>query len=143
MYSGLQVPSERSSMEGRALDYIEDIMKYIKPSLVSKNQEGHQLVYWAVGRWKHFHTSLCNLVIKEFPVNECGCFWTGCRLHSEALEPPAGHSERPAAALWHCGWSAASPQYPPAGQSAEGQPASLSAGEITHLITGTMRFYAS
>lgn len=52
VYAGLQLPSERSSMESRALDYIEDIMKYIKPSLVSKNQEGHQLVYWAVGRWK-------------------------------------------------------------------------------------------
>lgn len=58
VYSGLQLPSERWSMEGRALDYIEDIMKYIKPSLVSKNQEGHQLVYWAVGRWKHFHKPL-------------------------------------------------------------------------------------
>lgn len=58
MYGGLQLPSERSSMEGRALDYIEDIMKYIKPSLVSKNQEGQQLVYWAVGRWKHSHKPL-------------------------------------------------------------------------------------
>lgn len=50
VYSGLQVLSERSSMVTRALDYIGDIMKYIKPSLVSKNQEGLQLVYWAVGR---------------------------------------------------------------------------------------------
>lgn len=50
MYGGLQVLSERSSMATRALDYIGDIMKYIKPSLVSKNQEGLQLVYWAVGR---------------------------------------------------------------------------------------------
>lgn len=50
VYSRLQVPSERSSMVTRALDYIGDVMKYIKPSLVSKNQEGLQLVYWAVGR---------------------------------------------------------------------------------------------
>lgn len=50
VYSGLQVLSERSAMVTRALDYIGDIMKYIKPYLVSKNQEGLQLVYWAVGR---------------------------------------------------------------------------------------------
>lgn len=49
VYSGLQVLSERSAMVTRALDYIGDIMKHIKPSLVSKSQEGLQLVYWAVG----------------------------------------------------------------------------------------------
>lgn len=49
MYSGLQVFSERSAMVTRALDYIGDILKHIKPSLVSKNQEGLQLAYWAVG----------------------------------------------------------------------------------------------
>ncbi|XP_056299717.1 protein MMS22-like [Pseudoliparis swirei] len=49
VYSGLQVLSERSAMATRALDYIGDILKHIKPSLVSKNQEGLQLVYWAVG----------------------------------------------------------------------------------------------
>ncbi|XP_060907203.1 protein MMS22-like [Labrus mixtus] len=48
-YSGLQVLSERSDMVTRALDYIGDILKHIKPSLVSKNQEGVQLAYWAVG----------------------------------------------------------------------------------------------
>lgn len=37
-------------MVSRALEYIGDIMKHIKPSLVSKNQDGLQLVYWAVGR---------------------------------------------------------------------------------------------
>lgn len=58
MYSGLQVLSERSSMVTRALDYIGDIMKYIKPLLVSKNQEGLQLVYRAVGRWEHSQKSL-------------------------------------------------------------------------------------
>lgn len=50
VYSGLQALPERSSMVTRALDYIGDIMRYIKPALVSKNQEGLQLVYWAVGR---------------------------------------------------------------------------------------------
>ncbi|XP_042281005.1 protein MMS22-like isoform X1 [Thunnus maccoyii] len=49
VYSGLQVLSERSAMVTRALDYIGDILKHIKPSLVSKNQEGMQLAYWAVG----------------------------------------------------------------------------------------------
>ncbi|XP_041648604.1 protein MMS22-like [Cheilinus undulatus] len=48
-YSGLQVLSERSAMVTRALDYIGDILKHIKPSLVSKNQEGVQLAYRAVG----------------------------------------------------------------------------------------------
>lgn len=50
VYSGLQVLSERSAMVTRALDYIGDILKYVKPSLVSKNQEGLQLSYWVVGR---------------------------------------------------------------------------------------------
>ncbi|CAJ1061947.1 protein MMS22-like isoform X1 [Xyrichtys novacula] len=49
VYSGLQVLSERSAMVTRALDYVGDILKHIKPSLVSKNQEGLQLAYWAVG----------------------------------------------------------------------------------------------
>ncbi|XP_068178886.1 protein MMS22-like [Antennarius striatus] len=49
VYCGLQVLSERSVMVTRALDYIGDIMKYIKPALVSKNQDGLQLTYWAVG----------------------------------------------------------------------------------------------
>lgn len=49
MYSGLQVLSERSAMMSRALDYIGDVMKHIKPSLVIKNPDGLQLAYWAVG----------------------------------------------------------------------------------------------
>uniref|UniRef100_A0A669C1Q5 Protein MMS22-like n=1 Tax=Oreochromis niloticus TaxID=8128 RepID=A0A669C1Q5_ORENI len=49
VYSGLKVLSERSAMVTTALDYIGDILKHIKPSLVSKNQEGIQLAYWAVG----------------------------------------------------------------------------------------------
>uniref|UniRef100_A0A3P8U2N9 Protein MMS22-like n=1 Tax=Amphiprion percula TaxID=161767 RepID=A0A3P8U2N9_AMPPE len=49
VYSGLQLLSERSAMVTRALEYIGDILKHIKPSLVSKNQDGMQLAYWAVG----------------------------------------------------------------------------------------------
>ncbi|KAG8010310.1 Protein MMS22-like [Nibea albiflora] len=49
VYSGLQILSERSAMVTRALDYIGDIMKQIKPSLISKNHEALQLAYWAVG----------------------------------------------------------------------------------------------
>uniref|UniRef100_A0A665UNA8 Protein MMS22-like n=1 Tax=Echeneis naucrates TaxID=173247 RepID=A0A665UNA8_ECHNA len=49
VYSGLQALSERSAMVTRALNYIGDILKYIKPLLVSKNQEGLQLAYRAVG----------------------------------------------------------------------------------------------
>ncbi|XP_041843548.1 protein MMS22-like isoform X2 [Melanotaenia boesemani] len=49
VYSGLQLLSERSTMVTRALDYIGDILKYIKPYVVSKNQEGIQLAYWTVG----------------------------------------------------------------------------------------------
>lgn len=56
VYSGLQTLSERSSMVSRALDYIGDIMKHVKPSLVSKNQDGLQLVYWAVGEEPRRHT---------------------------------------------------------------------------------------
>ncbi|XP_037533078.1 protein MMS22-like [Nematolebias whitei] len=49
VYSELQLLSERSAMVTRALHYIGDILKHIKPYVVSKNQEGLQLAYWAVG----------------------------------------------------------------------------------------------
>lgn len=49
VYSRLQSLSERSAMITRALDYMGDLFKHIKPSLVSKNQEAMQLTYWAVG----------------------------------------------------------------------------------------------
>lgn len=48
-YSRIQVLSERSAMITRALEYMGDLFKHIKPSLVSKNQEALQLTYWAVG----------------------------------------------------------------------------------------------
>lgn len=66
VYSGLQVLSERSSMVTRALNYIGGIMKYIKPSLTSKNQEGLKLVFWAVGRCDPLTSrSLFTIVVKE------------------------------------------------------------------------------
>ncbi|MEQ2157966.1 hypothetical protein GOODEAATRI_007285 [Goodea atripinnis] len=40
--------SERSAMVTRALDYIGDILKYMRPYVVNKNQEGMQLAYRAV-----------------------------------------------------------------------------------------------
>ncbi|KAG5271208.1 hypothetical protein AALO_G00177120 [Alosa alosa] len=49
VYSGLQLLSERTSMVARALDYVGDILKYIKPYQLNKSQEGLQLSYWAVG----------------------------------------------------------------------------------------------
>ncbi|KAM4735616.1 protein MMS22-like isoform 2-T2 [Anableps anableps] len=49
VYSGLQLLTERLAMVTRALDYIGDVLKYVKPYVVSKNQEGMQLAYWAVG----------------------------------------------------------------------------------------------
>ncbi|KAM3873679.1 protein MMS22-like [Diretmus argenteus] len=49
VYSGLQSLSERSAMVTRALDYMGDVLKHIKPYLVNKNQEGLQLAYRAVG----------------------------------------------------------------------------------------------
>lgn len=51
VYSGLSLLPERSAMITRALNYIGDILKYINPYVVSKNHEGIQLAYWAVGRW--------------------------------------------------------------------------------------------
>ncbi|RVE62244.1 hypothetical protein OJAV_G00155200 [Oryzias javanicus] len=49
VYSGLSLLPERSAMITRALNYIGDILKYINPYVVSKNHEGIQLAYWAVG----------------------------------------------------------------------------------------------
>lgn len=37
-------------MVTRALHYVGDVMKHIKPLLLSKNQEGLQRVYWTVGQ---------------------------------------------------------------------------------------------
>lgn len=51
-----------------ALDYIGDILKHIKPSLVSKNQEGIQLAYWAVGRCKVHQFQTLHRIHTEYTV---------------------------------------------------------------------------
>ncbi|XP_066558733.1 protein MMS22-like isoform X2 [Amia ocellicauda] len=49
-YAGMQTLAEKSSMVSKALEYVGDVLKYIKPYLVNKGpQEGLQLSYWAVG----------------------------------------------------------------------------------------------
>ncbi|XP_051575519.1 protein MMS22-like [Myxocyprinus asiaticus] len=56
-YSELQLFSERSMMVSRALEYVGDILKYIKPYLLNKSREGLQLSYWTIGclvkHWSH------------------------------------------------------------------------------------------
>lgn len=77
VYGGLQVLSERSAMVTRALDYIGDILKHIKPSLVSRNQEGLQLVYWAVGRCTVEHSVVVDFYILCLNL-VVGLFDSGC-----------------------------------------------------------------
>ncbi|KAJ8354044.1 hypothetical protein SKAU_G00216110 [Synaphobranchus kaupii] len=49
-YSRLESLAERSAMVTRALEYVGDVLKHIKPYLVNKGPpEGLQLAYWAVG----------------------------------------------------------------------------------------------
>ncbi|MGH0146948.1 UNVERIFIED_CONTAM: hypothetical protein FKN15_009084 [Acipenser sinensis] len=49
-YAGLQTLAEKSAMVSKALEYVGDILKYIKPYLVNKGPpEGLQLSYWTVG----------------------------------------------------------------------------------------------
>ncbi|XP_030640861.1 protein MMS22-like [Chanos chanos] len=49
VYTGLQTLSERSAMVSRSLEYVGDVLKYVKPYLLNKSQEGLQLAYWTVG----------------------------------------------------------------------------------------------
>ncbi|XP_046875217.1 protein MMS22-like [Hypomesus transpacificus] len=49
VYGGLQVLSERAAMVTKALDYLGDFLKHVKPYLVNKNPEGLQLAYWVGG----------------------------------------------------------------------------------------------
>uniref|UniRef100_A0AAY4ALZ9 Protein MMS22-like n=1 Tax=Denticeps clupeoides TaxID=299321 RepID=A0AAY4ALZ9_9TELE len=66
VYSGLQVLSERSAMVTQALEYVGDILKYIKPYLLNKNQEGLHLAYWAVGYLvKHWSAMLATLKAQQ------------------------------------------------------------------------------
>ncbi|KAJ8288321.1 hypothetical protein COCON_G00009800 [Conger conger] len=49
-YSRLESLAERSAMVTRALEYVGDVLKHIKPYLVNKGPpEGLRLAYWAVG----------------------------------------------------------------------------------------------
>nr|XP_015210975.1 PREDICTED: protein MMS22-like isoform X2 [Lepisosteus oculatus] len=49
-FAGLQTLAEKSSMVSKVLEYVGDVMKYIKPYLINKGpQEGLHLAYWAVG----------------------------------------------------------------------------------------------
>ncbi|KAI4874982.1 hypothetical protein NFI96_026620 [Prochilodus magdalenae] len=49
VYSGLQLLSERSSMVCKALEYVGDVLKYVKPYLLNRSSEGLQLTYWTLG----------------------------------------------------------------------------------------------
>ncbi|KAJ8411514.1 hypothetical protein AAFF_G00163220 [Aldrovandia affinis] len=49
-YRRLETLAERAAMVTRALEYVGDVLKHIKPYLVNKGPpEGLQLAYWAVG----------------------------------------------------------------------------------------------
>ncbi|NWH73453.1 MMS22 protein, partial [Piaya cayana] len=49
-YSGLQTLSEKSAMVAKTLEYLGDVLKYVKPYLKAKGPpEGLQLTYWIIG----------------------------------------------------------------------------------------------
>ncbi|XP_053143556.1 protein MMS22-like isoform X2 [Hemicordylus capensis] len=49
-YSGLQTLSEKSAMVTKALEYLGDVLKYVKPYLMKKGSaEGLHLTYWIMG----------------------------------------------------------------------------------------------
>ncbi|KAM6405827.1 protein MMS22-like [Pluvialis apricaria] len=49
-YSGLQTLSEKSAMVAKTLEYLGDVLKYVKPYLKVKGPpEGLQLTYWIIG----------------------------------------------------------------------------------------------
>ncbi|NWX17763.1 MMS22 protein, partial [Aegotheles bennettii] len=49
-YSGLQTLSEKSAMVAKTLEYLGDVLKYVKPYLKAKGpSEGLQLTYWTIG----------------------------------------------------------------------------------------------
>ncbi|KAM9382704.1 protein MMS22-like [Phaethornis superciliosus] len=50
VYSGLQTLSEKSAMVAKTLEYLGDVLKYVKPYLKAKGpSEGLQLTYWIIG----------------------------------------------------------------------------------------------
>lgn len=51
-YSGLQTLPEKSAMVLKALEYLGDVLKYVKPYLKAKGPpEGLQLAYWIIGNY--------------------------------------------------------------------------------------------
>ncbi|XP_054249015.1 protein MMS22-like [Indicator indicator] len=49
-YSGLQTLPEKSAMVAKSLEYLGDVLKYVKPYLKAKGPpEGLQLTYWIIG----------------------------------------------------------------------------------------------
>uniref|UniRef100_A0A8D0HB23 Protein MMS22-like n=1 Tax=Sphenodon punctatus TaxID=8508 RepID=A0A8D0HB23_SPHPU len=49
-YSGLQTLADKSAMVTKTLDYLGDVLKYVKPYLMKKGPaEGLQLTYWIMG----------------------------------------------------------------------------------------------
>ncbi|MCI4390597.1 hypothetical protein PGIGA_G00124370 [Pangasianodon gigas] len=49
VYCGLQQQTERVSLVCKALEYVGDIMKFIKPNLLNKSTEGLHITYWTLG----------------------------------------------------------------------------------------------
>ncbi|XP_017351933.2 protein MMS22-like isoform X2 [Ictalurus punctatus] len=49
VYCGLQQQAERVSLVCKALEYVGDIMKFIKPNLLNKSTEGLHITYWTLG----------------------------------------------------------------------------------------------
>lgn len=51
-YSGLQTLPEKSAMVAKTLEYLGDVLKYVKPYLKMKGPpEGLQLTYWIIGNY--------------------------------------------------------------------------------------------
>lgn len=51
-YSGLQTLPEKSAMILKSMEYLGDVLKYVKPYLKAKGPpEGLQLTYWIIGNY--------------------------------------------------------------------------------------------
>lgn len=51
-YSGLQTLPEKSAMVAKTLEYLGDVLMYVKPYLKAKGPpEGLQLTYWIIGNY--------------------------------------------------------------------------------------------
>lgn len=51
-YSGLQTVAEKSAMVTKTLEYLGDVVKYVKPYLMKKGPaEGLQLTYLIIGNY--------------------------------------------------------------------------------------------